>query len=159
TDDLESGGRVEDRIEQCRVREVAGLNVLRDRDRIRPRRRRPNRCREEKKQQPGPPFVFSEAGRLPVRPVQSSSMANLVFFGLGLMGYPMARNLLRAGHHVALWSHTAQKARQLAADEKGACCQTPAEVALQSDCIFLCVGNTGMARKVILGENGIIEGA
>ena len=32
------------------------------------------------------------------------------------MGYPMARNLLRAGHEVALWSHTAAKARELAAE-------------------------------------------
>ena len=34
------------------------------------------------------------------------------------MGYPMARNLLRAGHEVALWSHSAAKARELAAAEK-----------------------------------------
>jgi 3-hydroxyisobutyrate dehydrogenase/2-hydroxy-3-oxopropionate reductase len=86
-------------------------------------------------------------------------MANLGFLGLGLMGYPMARNLLRAGHHVALWSHTAGKARQLAADEKGVHCETPKEVAAQSDCIFLCVGNTAMATRVILGEDGIVQGA
>jgi 3-hydroxyisobutyrate dehydrogenase-like beta-hydroxyacid dehydrogenase len=86
-------------------------------------------------------------------------MANLGFLGLGLMGYPMARNLLRAGHKVALWSHTADKARQLAAAEKGVYCATPKEVAAQADYIFLCVGNTDMAKHVILGSNGIIEGA
>jgi 3-hydroxyisobutyrate dehydrogenase-like beta-hydroxyacid dehydrogenase len=85
-------------------------------------------------------------------------MANLGFLGLGLMGYPMARNLLRAGHRVALWSNTASKARQLAADEKGAFCDTPQQVAEQADCIFLCVGNTDMSREVILGEQGLIEG-
>lgn len=71
----------------------------------------------------------------------------------------MARNLLRAGHKVALWSNTASKARQLAKDEKGVFCDTPREVAEQADCMFLCVGNTEMSREVILGENGIIEGA
>ena len=41
-------------------------------------------------------------------------MAKLGFLGLGIMGYPMARNLLQAGHEVGLWSHTAAKAKQLA---------------------------------------------
>src|SRR5215470_18089079 len=86
-------------------------------------------------------------------------MANLGFLGLGLMGYPMARNLLRAGHRVALWSHTAEKVQKLAAEEKGIACQTPKEVAQQADTIFLCVGNTGMVKEVILGRDGIIEGA
>ena len=86
-------------------------------------------------------------------------MAKLGFLGLGLMGYPMARNLLRAGHEVALWSHTAQKARKLAADEKGKFCETPKQVGENADCIFLCVGDTGMSSQVILGDHGIIHGA
>ena len=75
------------------------------------------------------------------------------------MGYPMARNLLRAGHEVALWSHTADKARKLASEEKGKFCETPKQVGENADCIFLCVGSTEMSRQVILGENGIIHGA
>src|SRR5580658_6340154 len=87
-------------------------------------------------------------------------MAKLGFLGLGAMGYPMARNLLRAGHQVALWSNSAEKARQLAAEEKsGQACVTPAEVAANADCIFLCVGDTAMCQQVILGGNGIIHGA
>jgi 3-hydroxyisobutyrate dehydrogenase/2-hydroxy-3-oxopropionate reductase len=86
-------------------------------------------------------------------------MAKLGFLGLGTMGYPMARNLLRAGHQVWLWSNTADKARQLAADEKGTFCATPREVGANADCIFLCVGNTGMVEEVILGADGIIQGA
>ncbi len=74
------------------------------------------------------------------------------------MGYPMARNLLRAGHQVALWSHNSDKARQLAAAERGTFCQTPREVASQADCMFLCVGDTAMSREVILGAEGLIEG-
>jgi 3-hydroxyisobutyrate dehydrogenase-like beta-hydroxyacid dehydrogenase len=86
-------------------------------------------------------------------------MAKLGFLGLGLMGYPMARNLLRAGHEVALWSNKAKKARKLAEEEKGTFCDTPRQVAEQADFIFLCVGTTEMSKEVILGTNGIIEGA
>src|ERR1017187_5969679 len=86
-------------------------------------------------------------------------MAKLGFLGLGLMGYPMARNLLRAGHEVALWSNTLDKARKLAAEEKGRAFDTPRQVAENADCIFLCLGDTAMARQVILGPDGIIEGA
>ncbi|HLK66989.1 MAG TPA: NAD(P)-dependent oxidoreductase [Bryobacteraceae bacterium] len=85
-------------------------------------------------------------------------MAKLGFLGLGLMGYPMARNLLRAGHEVALWSHSTDKARKLAAEEKGLFCDTPKQVAENAECIFLCVGDTEMAKSVMLGPNGLIEG-
>jgi 3-hydroxyisobutyrate dehydrogenase/2-hydroxy-3-oxopropionate reductase len=85
-------------------------------------------------------------------------MAKLGFLGLGLMGYPMARNLLRAGHEVSLWSHTEDKARKLAAEEKGRFCASPREVAQNADCMFLCVGDTAMAKRVIVGKESIIEG-
>ena len=75
------------------------------------------------------------------------------------MGYPMARNLLRAGHQVALWSNTTAKARKLAAEEKGKFCETPQQVAENADCIFLCVGTTEMSREVLLGHHGIVHGA
>ena len=86
-------------------------------------------------------------------------MAKLGFLGLGLMGYPMARNLLRAGHEVAVWSNTTSKAQKLADTEKGKFCATPKEVAQSADVVFLCVGDTAMANDVILGKDGIIEGA
>ena len=78
------------------------------------------------------------------------------------MGYPMARNLLRAGHEVALWSNTYEKARKLAAEPlegKGLYCETPAQVGENADCLFLCVGDTSMSKEVILGAEGIIQGA
>ena len=74
------------------------------------------------------------------------------------MGYPMARNLLRAGHHVALWSNTADKARKLATEAGGLACDTPKQVAENSDVVFLCVGDTQMSKAVILGEDGLIHG-
>lgn len=86
-------------------------------------------------------------------------MAKLGFLGLGLMGYPMARNLIRAGHEVSLWSHKAAKAKELAEAEGGSWRQTPREVAENaSDAIFLCVGDSVMSEQVTLGPQGIIEG-
>lgn len=85
-------------------------------------------------------------------------MPKLGFLGLGLMGYPMARNLLRAGHEVALWSNTAAKAQKLADTEGGKLCASPKEVAENADTLLLCVGDTQMATDVILGKNGIVEG-
>jgi 3-hydroxyisobutyrate dehydrogenase-like beta-hydroxyacid dehydrogenase len=86
-------------------------------------------------------------------------MAKLGFLGLGLMGYPMARNLLRAGHRVALWSNTGAKAKQLADEEKGIACDSPKQVAEQAEYIFLCVGDTRMSEEVLTGENSVMEGA
>ena len=86
-------------------------------------------------------------------------MAKLGFLGLGIMGHPMARNLLRAGHEVALWSHTVGKARDLAAEGEGTACDSPKQVAERSECIFLCVGDTAMSEQVLMGPDGVIEGA
>jgi 3-hydroxyisobutyrate dehydrogenase-like beta-hydroxyacid dehydrogenase len=86
-------------------------------------------------------------------------LAKLGFLGLGIMGYPMARNLLQAGHEVALWSHTAAKARELAGNGKGTACATPKEVASKSEFVCLCVGDSEMSEQVILGDDGLIHGA
>ncbi len=75
------------------------------------------------------------------------------------MGYPMARNLLKAGHEVSVWSNTAAKCEQLAAEAGATVCATPADVARDAEAVFLCVGDTAMAEAVILGENGIKAGA
>ncbi|MEO7142682.1 MAG: NAD(P)-dependent oxidoreductase [Bryobacteraceae bacterium] len=86
-------------------------------------------------------------------------MAKLGFLGLGIMGYPMARHLLKAGHEVALWSHQGDKARKLAGEGKGSACPTPRAVAERADCVFYCVGDSAMSRDVALGANGLIHGA
>ena len=85
--------------------------------------------------------------------------AKLGFLGLGIMGYPMARNLIQAGHDVAVWSFTRKKAEKLTGEFGGTVCDTPAQVAAHADCTFLCVGDTAMAEAVILGENGLKSGA
>jgi 3-hydroxyisobutyrate dehydrogenase-like beta-hydroxyacid dehydrogenase len=84
-------------------------------------------------------------------------LAQLGFLGLGIMGYRMAGHLLKAGHDVALWSHTGSKAQQLAKNGKGTVCATPREVAERSDVIFYCVGDTKMARQITVGPGGLIE--
>ena len=86
-------------------------------------------------------------------------MAKLGFLGLGIMGYSMARNLARAGHQVAVWSHSANKARRLEAEEKARACGSPKEVAQDAECVFLCVGDTKMSEEVILGADGLVHGA
>ena len=86
-------------------------------------------------------------------------MAKLGFLGLGIMGYPMARNLRKAGHDVAVWSHTGSKADKLAAEAGVTICATPKDVASQAECIFLCVGDSAMSEQVVLGKDGLAEGA
>ena len=87
-------------------------------------------------------------------------MANLGYCGLGIMGYPMARNLSRAGHDVAVWSFTREKCDKLASEETGVtACDLPRDVAKNAECIFLCVGDSEMAEDVILGPNGLAETA
>src|ERR1700684_2699673 len=78
--------------------------------------------------------------------IQSCLMAKLGFLGLGLMGAPMARNLLKAGHDVALWSHSGGKAAKIAAEAGGKACATPADVARHAECVFLCVGDSAMSE-------------
>jgi 3-hydroxyisobutyrate dehydrogenase-like beta-hydroxyacid dehydrogenase len=86
-------------------------------------------------------------------------MAQLGFLGLGIMGYPMARHLLKAGHDVALWTHSKTKAVELAREGKGTACESPREVAEKADYIFYCVGDPEMSRSVALGPDGILAGA
>jgi 3-hydroxyisobutyrate dehydrogenase-like beta-hydroxyacid dehydrogenase len=91
-------------------------------------------------------------------------MAQLGFLGLGIMGYPMARHLLKAGNEVALWTHSPAKAKKLAEEspewkDRAVVCATPREVSSRADFIFYCVGDTAMSRTVALGPNGILEGA
>jgi 3-hydroxyisobutyrate dehydrogenase-like beta-hydroxyacid dehydrogenase len=85
-------------------------------------------------------------------------MAQIGFLGLGIMGYPMARHLVKSGHDVALWSNTGAKSQQLAKEGKATVCSTPKEVAGRADFIFYCVGDTAMARAITTGADGLVEG-
>jgi 3-hydroxyisobutyrate dehydrogenase-like beta-hydroxyacid dehydrogenase len=82
-------------------------------------------------------------------------MANIGFLGLGIMGAPMARHLLKAGHKVAVWTNTAEKARKLAEEAGGRFAATPADAAREAEFVFICVGDSAMSQRVILGPEGV----
>jgi 3-hydroxyisobutyrate dehydrogenase len=80
------------------------------------------------------------------------------FIGLGIMGQGMAHNVLRAGHKLVVWNRTASKMEPLV--KAGAtAAENPAEVARQSDIILICVSDTPDVEAVVLGEDGVLEGA
>ena len=69
-----------------------------------------------------------------------SDQAQIAFLGTGLMGEPMARNLLKAGFQVRAWNRTAEKAAPLAADG-AVICQTAAEAVSGADIVILMVSD------------------
>ncbi|MDP2700062.1 NAD(P)-dependent oxidoreductase [Thalassospira sp.] len=85
-------------------------------------------------------------------------MAKCAFIGLGVMGYPMAGHLQKAGHSVTVYNRTAAKAQKWAADHGGSATPTPAEAAKGADFVFICVGNDDDLRSVVLGDSGALAG-
>jgi 3-hydroxyisobutyrate dehydrogenase-like beta-hydroxyacid dehydrogenase len=86
-------------------------------------------------------------------------MSNIAFLGLGIMGAPMARHLLKAGHVVSLWTNTAEKARKLATEHGGTFAATPADAARDAEFVFICVGNSAMVEGVLFGSDGVANSA
>ena len=84
---------------------------------------------------------------------------NVAFIGLGVMGYPMAGYISKAGHNVTVYNRTGAKADKWIAEYKGAKADTPAKAAEGADFIFTCVGNDNDLREVSLGENGLFKTA
>ena len=82
----------------------------------------------------------------------------LAFLGLGVMGFPMAGHLAKAGHHVTVYNRTEAKARSWNAQHGGAHAATPAEAAKDAEIVFTCVGNDNDVREVVLGEKGAFAG-
>ena len=82
----------------------------------------------------------------------------VAFLGLGVMGYPMAGHLARAGHHVTVYNRTAAKAAAWVAEYGGASASTPAQAASGADIVFACVGNDDDLRSVTVGEHGAFAG-
>jgi 3-hydroxyisobutyrate dehydrogenase-like beta-hydroxyacid dehydrogenase len=78
------------------------------------------------------------------------------FIGLGVMGYPMAGHLSSNGFDTCVFNRTPEKAKQWSARFQGEVCETPAEIALRSDIIFLCVGRDKDVREVLIGEGGVL---
>lgn len=83
---------------------------------------------------------------------------NLSFIGLGVMGFPMAGHLAKAGHAVTVYNRTAAKAEAWVAKFGGRSAATPAEAARGADLAFACVGNDDDLRSVTTGTQGAFSG-
>ena len=80
------------------------------------------------------------------------------YIGIGIMGRPMAHNLLRAGHELYIYNRTAEKCAPL--EQIGAKVEdSPAAVTHQSEVVFTNVPDTDDVEKVIFGQKGIYEEA
>ncbi|MBT4092478.1 MAG: NAD(P)-binding domain-containing protein, partial [Nitrospinaceae bacterium] len=82
------------------------------------------------------------------------SQVSVGFIGLGLMGRPMARRLMAAGHPVAVTNRSRPSVDALAA-EGAFPCEFPAEVAARSEVIFTMLPDAPHVEDVVFGENGL----
>lgn len=80
------------------------------------------------------------------------------FIGLGVMGYPMAGHLQKAGHEVTVYNRTGAKAEAWSKEFGGKNAPSPARAADGADFVFTCVGNDDDLRAVTLGPEGAFEG-
>lgn len=89
---------------------------------------------------------------------EPTSPKTVAFLGLGVMGYPMAGHLARAGHRVTVYNRTAAKARAWVAEYGGRAAPTPRDAVAGADIVFACVGNDDDLRSVVLGDEGAFGG-
>ncbi len=82
---------------------------------------------------------------------------NVAFIGLGVMGYPMAGYISKAGHNVTVFNRTKSKAEKWIGEYNGKMAETPAEAAKDAEYIFTCVGNDNDLREVTFGDNGVFK--
>jgi len=80
----------------------------------------------------------------------------VAFIGLGVMGYPMAGHVLRAGLEICVFNRNAARAEQWCTEYGGDMAPTPAEAAKNADAVLVCVGNDDDVRAVVLGESGAL---
>jgi 3-hydroxyisobutyrate dehydrogenase len=91
------------------------------------------------------------------------AMARIAFIGLGVMGAPMARHLAAAGHSLAVYNRTADRARDWVARHGGTMAATPAAAVGNAEAVISCVGADHDVEEVTLGQSGafrnMMEGA
>jgi 3-hydroxyisobutyrate dehydrogenase len=92
------------------------------------------------------------------RTYESTPARKVAFIGLGVMGYPMAGHLARAGHSVTVYNRSSAKAVAWVAEFGGAHKATPREAAQGADIVFACVGNDDDLRSITLGADGALAG-
>ncbi len=81
----------------------------------------------------------------------------VAFIGLGVMGFPMAGYISKAGHNVSVFNRTTSKADAWLNKYKGSKAETPDKAAEGADYVFTCVGNDNDLREVTFGEKGIFK--
>ncbi len=81
----------------------------------------------------------------------------VAFIGLGVMGFPMAGYISKAGHNVTVYNRTKSKAEKWIKQYKGKIADTPEEAAKDSDFVFTCVGNDDDLKEVSIGKKGIFN--
>lgn len=82
----------------------------------------------------------------------------VAFIGLGVMGFPMAGHLKKAGYDVTVFNRTSAKAKQWAHQYQGLFALTPAQAAKEADIVFVCVGNDDDLRAVTIEHDGVLAG-
>ncbi|MFW2422473.1 MAG: NAD(P)-dependent oxidoreductase [Porticoccaceae bacterium] len=85
-------------------------------------------------------------------------LPTVAFIGLGVMGFPMAGHLAKAGYQVQVYNRSSDKAQRWAGQYSGTVCATPRAAAQGAQCVFTCVGNDDDLRAVLLGEQGALAG-
>jgi 2-hydroxy-3-oxopropionate reductase len=90
--------------------------------------------------------------------VTEQALTNVAFLGLGVMGYPMAGHLSKAGLSVTVYNRTGTKAQQWIEEYGGRSAATPAEAARGADLVMMCVGNDDDVRAVVEGHDGALSG-
>ena len=88
----------------------------------------------------------------------SAAPKKVAFLGLGVMGFPMAGHLAKAGHAVTVYNRSPAKAQAWVVEFGGTAKDTPREAATGADIVFCCVGNDDDLRSVTLGANGAFAG-
>jgi 3-hydroxyisobutyrate dehydrogenase len=81
----------------------------------------------------------------------------VAFLGLGVMGYPMAGHLARAGHQVTVYNRTPAKAEKWVAQFGGGSAPTAAQAAHDAEIVLMCVGNDADVRAVAKGDEGALS--
>ena len=81
----------------------------------------------------------------------------MAFIGLGVMGYPMAGHLQKAGHDVCVFNRTTEKAKDWCKEYGGNMAANPAAAVKDCDIVLVCVGNDDDVREVVLGDNGALS--
>jgi len=85
-------------------------------------------------------------------------MARIGFVGLGVMGFPMAGHLVKAGHEVTVFNRNPARAQAWTEAFTGKSVATPREVGAACDVVMLCVGNDNDVRSVMTGPDGVLAG-